>query len=448
MNKLFLTLLLPIFFSANVLIKAQPRVIDKIVAVVGDKVVLKSEIEEQYLQMQAQGLVTNKNQKCEIFEQILFQKLLVVQAKIDSIEVSEKRVIAEIDNRIASFIQKIGSKEKLEEYFGKNVLEIKEDFKPIIREQIIAQKMQMEITKDVKVIPSDVRQFFKKIPTDSLPMIDAQYEIARIVKKPEISKEEKDRVKEKLNKLRERILSGENFKTLAVLYSEDKSSAKNGGELGFVNKADLVTEFSTAAFELEKNEVSEIVETEFGYHIIKPIERKGNRINVRHILLIPKVSSEGKYKAEQELDSIAKVIRTDTLTFEQAAIKFSDDKDTRNNGGLMINPYTGTSKFKIKQIEPSVNFALKNLKVGQISAPFQASNRGPSNEFVIIYLKSKIDAHKVNMKDDYQMIQEMAENDKKQKVINDWIKDIQSKTYIKIEEDYKQCKFNFPGWLK
>ncbi len=447
MNKLFLSFLLPILFSVSITIKSQPRVIDKVIAVVGNKIVLKSEIEEQYLQMQVQGLVTNKKQKCEIFEQVLFQKLLVVQAKIDSVEVSAKRIDAEIDGRIKSFIDRIGSKEKLEEYFGKSVLEMKEDFKPIIKEQIIAQKMQAEITKDVKVTPSDVRQFFNKIPIDSLPMIDAQFEIAQIVKKSRISKNEKTKVKAKLNKIRERIVSGESFKTLAVLYSEDESTSKNGGELGFVNKADLVTEFATAAFELEKNEISEIVESEFGFHIIKLIERKGNRINVRHILMIPKTSTDNKYKAKQELDSIAQIIRTDTLTFEQAAMKFSDDKDTKNNGGLMVNPYTGTSKFKIKQIEPSINFVLRKLKVGQISEPFQGSNKN-SNDFKIIYLKSKIEAHKVNMKEDYQMIQEMAESAKKQKIINEWIKEIQSKTFIKIEDDYKHCKFNFPGWLK
>jgi len=449
MNKIFLKIIMSALLMTNILVSAQPRVIDKVIAVVGNKIILKSEIEEQFLQMQAQGLVSSNNQKCEIFEQVLFQKLLVVQAKIDSVEVSEKRVNLEIEGRMSSFIQRIGSPEKLEEYFGKSILEIKEDFKPIVREQIIAQKMQSEITKDVKVTPSDVRNYFNGISKDSLPMIDAQYEIAQIVKKPKISKKEKKRVKEKLNKLRERILSGENFKTLAVLYSDDKSSAKNGGELGFVNKADLVTEFATVAFELEENEISEIIETEFGFHIIKLIERKGNKINVRHILIIPKISSEDKYKAKQELDSIATIIRLDTLTFEQAAMRFSDDKDTKKNGGLMINPYTRTSKFKIKQIDPSTNFALKELKIGQISAPFQARSQvSATSDFRIIYLKSKVDAHTVNMNDDYQLIQEMAENDKKQKVINAWVKEIQEKTFIKLEDDYKQCKFNFPGWLK
>ena len=441
-------MLMPVLFMTSILVTAQPRVIDKVIAVVGNKIILKSEIEEQYLQMQAQGLVSSENQKCEIFEQVLFQKLLVVQAKLDSVEVTEKRVDAEIEGRINSFIQRIGSKEKLEEYFGKSILEIKEDFKPVIEEQIISQKMQSEITKDVKVTPSDVKKFFNKIPVDSLPMIDAQFEIAQIVKKPKISKEEKKRVKGKLNSLRERILSGENFKTLAVLYSEDESSAKNGGELGFVNKADLVTEFATTAFELEENEISEIVETEFGFHVIKLIERKGNTINVRHILLIPKISADDKYKAKKDLDSIASVIRLDTLTFEEAAMKFSDDEDTKRNGGLLINPRTRTSKFKIKQIDPATNFALKGLKIGQISSPFQANNRGAAPDFRIIYLKSKTKAHKVNMKDDYQMIQGMAENDKKQKVINEWVKEIQEKTFIKIEDDFKKCKFNFPGWLK
>ena len=448
MNKTFITILISAFLLINFQLSAQPRVIDKVVAVVGNQVILKSEIEEQYLQMQAQGLYSDENQKCEIFEQILFQKLLVVQAKLDSIEVSEKRVDAEIEGRLESFINQIGSKEKLEEYFGKSILEIKEDFKPIVKEQILSQKMQAEITKDVKVTPSDVKNYFNEIPKDSLPMIDAQYEIAQIVKKPIINDEVKKAVKEKLNKLRERILSGENFKTLAVLYSDDKSSAKNGGELGFVNRADLVAEFASAAFDLEENDISEMIETEFGFHIIKLIERKGEKINVRHILIIPKVLADDKYKVKQELDSITRVIRLDTLTFEQAAMKFSDDDDTKRNGGLMINPYTRTSKFKLKQIDPSTNFALRGLKVGQISSPFEAKGRAAASDFRIIFLKSKTEAHTVNMKDDYQLIQDMAESDKKQKVIDKWVEETQKETFIKLEDDYKKCKFNFPGWLK
>ncbi|MBN2757217.1 MAG: peptidylprolyl isomerase [Bacteroidales bacterium] len=444
-SSIFITIIL---FTYNQSKGQESRIIDKVVAVVGNQVILKSEVEEQFLQYQARGLSSSENQKCEIFEQLLFQKLLVVQAKIDSIEVSEKQVSAEIDGRLNTFIEQIGSKEKLEEYFGKSLLEIKEDFKPIVEEQIISQKMQAEITKDVKITPSDVKKFFQEIPIDSLPLIDAQFEIAQIVKKPKISEEEQKSTKDRLNALRDRIVNGESFKTLAVLYSDDKSSAKNGGELGYVNKSDFVTEFSNAAFDLEENELSEIVETEFGFHIIQLIGRKGDKINVRHILLVPNMSSVDKYKAKTELDSITRLIRLDSLKFEEAAIKFSDDEDTRNNGGLLINPYTRTSKFKIKEIEPSTNYALRDLKVGQISPPFESSTRSASSEFKIIYLKSKSESHTVNMKDDYQLIQDMAEADKKEKKIAEWVKETQKETYIKLEDDYKNCEFNFPGWIK
>ena len=445
---IFINILL--FFSLTItVLKAQnDSIIDNVIAVVGNQIVLKSEVEEQILQMQARGMYTDDSQKCSIFEQILFQKLLVVHAQIDSLEVSSIQVDAEIEGRLQTFIQQIGGEKELEAYFGKSIPEIKEDFKPIIREQLLSQKMQAEISMDIKITPSEVKSFYKSIPKDSLPIINAKYEIAQIVIEPKISKEQKESVKKKLNKLRERIVNGESFSTLAILYSDDKSSAKNGGELGFVNKSDLVKEFSRTAFALAENEVSEIVETEFGYHIIQLIEKRGSQINVRHILLIPKVPSDAKYKAKQQLDSITKLIRLDSLKFGDAALRFSQDEDTRKNNGLMINPYTGASKFEIKQIDPATNYALKKLDIGEISEPFEAQNNKAKTVYKIIYKKSETKAHTINLTDDYQQIQDMALASKKQEAIKDWVSKKQKETYVKIEGDYAKCSFDFPGWIK
>jgi len=437
------------FTTAELSLKAQKdSIIDNVIAVVGNQVVLKSEVEEQYLQMQARGMATGENQKCDIFEGILFQKLLVVQAKIDSLEVSSAQVDGEIAGRLQTFIQQIGGEKQLEDYFGKSIREIKEDFKPIVLEQLLAQKMQAEITTDIKITPSEVKNFYKSIPKDSLPIINANYEIAQIVIQPKISKEEKEYVKRKLNGLRDRILKGESFSTLAVLYSDDKSSAKNGGELGFVNKSDLVKEFAAAAYNLEDGETSDIVETEFGFHIIQLIEKRGNQINVRHILLIPKIPADAKYKAKQTLDSITRLIRLDSLTFGRAALRFSDDEDTRKNEGLMINPYTGTSKFEIKQIEPSTNYALKKLDVGQISDPFESQNQKGKTVYKIIYKKSEIKPHTINLNEDYQEIQNMALAKKKEKAVKAWVEQKQKETYVKVHGDYKNCPFGSPGWIK
>ncbi|MEN8120576.1 MAG: peptidylprolyl isomerase [Bacteroidota bacterium] len=445
---IFITVLL-LFSLSDFNIKAQnDSLIDNVIAVVGNQIILKSEVEEQLLQMQARGMSGEGDQKCKIFEQLLFQKLLVVQAQIDSIEVTSKQVDTEIEGRLQTFIQQIGGPKELEAYFGKSILEIKEDFKPIVREQLLAQKMQSEITLDVKITPSEVKNFYKSIPKDSLPIINANYEIAHIVIQPKISNEQKEAVKNKLNALRERIVKGESFSTLAVLYSDDKSSAKNGGRLGFVNKSDLVKEFSSVAFSLEKDEVSEIVETEFGYHVIQMIEKRGNQIDVRHILLIPQIASTAKYKAKEKLDSITKYIRLDSITFGQAALKFSTDEDTRKNEGLMINPYTGTSKFEIKQIDPATNYALKKLDVGQISDPFEAQNQKGKTVYKIIYKKSETKPHTINLKEDYQQVQDMALANKKDLVVKAWVKKIQKETYVKIPGNFSKCPFDFQGWIK
>jgi peptidyl-prolyl cis-trans isomerase SurA len=424
------------------------QILDRIVAVVGNQIVLQSEIDEQYLQMQARGMRTAESDKCEIFEQLLFQKLLIVQAQIDSVEVTDKQVESEIDSRLNMYIRQAGGPDELEAYFGKSIPEIKVSFFDPIKDQLIAKKMQDQITKDLKITPSEVKKFFSEIPKDSLPIIDATFEFSQIVKKPQMTAEEKKAQHDKLTEIRNRILKGEDFKTLAVLYSDDPGSARNGGLMSGVSRSDLLPEFASSVFNLEIDEISDIVETEAGIHIIKLIARHGDKVDFRHILLIPKISTVAKMAAKKYLDSIANVIRTDTLKFSQAAVLYSDDETTRLNGGQLVNQNTGTASFTAKEIEPSMTYVLKDLKTGEISDAFEATDQSGISSFKIVYLKNHIDAHTLNMKDDYQSIQDMALNNKKDKEIKRWVKEKQIDTYIKIVGSNRNCKFDFPGWLK
>jgi peptidyl-prolyl cis-trans isomerase SurA len=453
--KQFLILIFCILGTANLSVsKAQPsnvseeKIIDRVIAVVGNQVVLQSEIEEQFLQIQARGMRTDPNQKCEIFEQILFQKLLIVQAQIDSVEVTDKQVESEINGRLESYIRQAGGPEELEKYFGKSIPEIRVSFFDPVKDQLIANKMQAEITKDTKITPSEVKKFFAAIPQDSLPVIEASYEFAQISKKPQMSDDDKKAQREKLSGIKNRITNGEDFKTLAVLYSDDPGSSRNGGLMTGVSRSDLVPEFASVVFNMEIGEISDIVETEYGQHIIKLEGRQGDKVDFRHILLMPKISSSEKLKAKNFLDSISNVIRTDTLKFAQAAILYSDDETTRLNGGEMVNPNTGTASFSVKDIEPSITYILKTLKPGEISDAFEPNDQSGKSTFKIIYLKNFVKAHTLNMKDDYQLIQDMALSDKKEKEIKRWVEEKQSEIFIKIEGMYKKCTFNFPGWLK
>ncbi|MFC2138878.1 peptidylprolyl isomerase, partial [Bacteroidota bacterium] len=400
------------------------------------------------LQYQAQGFVSEGNINCDVLEELLLQKLLIHQAKIDSIMVGEIEVESELNRRMEYFISQIGSKEKLEEYYKKSIVEIKEDLRELIREQLLAQKMQGGIIGDIKVTPSEVKKFYNDIPRDSLPYVESEIEIRQIVLYPPFSEKAIYEVRERLLDLRKRIIEGEKFSTLAILYSEDPGSARNGGELGFVSRNDLVPEFSDAAFKLKKNGVSNIIETEFGYHIIQLIDRDENRINVRHILMKPKTSPESRIKAMTRLDSISKVIRLDSLTFEQAVYKFSEDLKTKTGGGVMINMQKGNSKFEMDELSKADYFAIKDLKIGEISEPYESFDDKGKSIYKIIQLKSKSKPHKANLKEDYNLISEMAKSTKQQEIINNWIEEKQAEAYIRIESKYQNCKFQTNGWFK
>jgi len=447
MYKLLISFLLIGAFSSG-LFSQDTVVVDRVVAVVGNGIIKQSDIDKMFFQMRSQGYGKGPGMKCMVYEDLLFQKLLLDQAKIDSLSVTDEQVESEINNRIKQFVEQIGSEDKLEKYYGKKVFEIREMFRSIIEDQLLTQQMQQTLVSEVEVTPNEVRNFFKEQKADSLPMINLQFEIAQVVVEPEITNAEKQKIKEKLGSYRERILKGEDFAKFAVIYSEDPMSAKKGGELGFMSRAELVPEFAAVAFKLDPGEVSRVVETEYGFHIIQLIERKGDKANLRHILLTPEQSANSLENAKKRIDSIYSIIQADTVPFNKVAFYFSDDKETKNNGGLYVNPYTGASKFDAKQIDPGVYYAIKDMKVDQISKPIQTKDRQGKDIFKIVKLISKTESHRANIKDDYQMIKEMALSKKKVKVLEEWSEKKKRDTYIKILYNPNNCPLKESGWIQ
>lgn len=434
-----ITILFPLRIFAQ-----QPAVIDQVVAVVGKNIILQSDIENQYIQMRIQrGISGSASEiRCSILEDMLFQKLMLNQAELDSITVTDDQVEQEMERRLKYFINELGSQEKLEAYYNKTVVEIKTELRRMVKDQMLGQKVQEEIMSKVMVTPEEVRQFFKNMSKDSIPLVPAEYEIAQIVKRPPISVDEKLEVKEKLNGLRKRILAGERFSTLAVLYSEDPGSAKKGGELGFYGRGELYPEFEAVAFKLRDGEISEIVETEAGFHIIQMIERRGDYVNVRHILLMTKVSPQALEKARIQLDSIALLLRNDSITFEKAVEKFSEEEN-KTTGGLLLNSYTAGVRFEADMLDPQVSFVIDKLKIGEISDPVPMKTEDGKDAYRLLKLVVKTTPHKANLKDDYNRIAEWALQDKKQKSVENWIRSKSKNAYVDIHPDFQQCKFDF-----
>jgi len=420
-------------------------IVDRVVAVVGNSPVLESAIESQYFQAKARNVQTDK---CKIYEDMLYQKLLVSQADIDSLTVSEKQVDAEIQNRLQGFINQLGGLEKVEEYFNKPLGEIKEDLRSVTEDQLLAQLEREEITKDIKVTPSEVNNYYRKLSKDSLPLIDLEFELNQIVFYPEISSKDIENVKKRLADIKDEVLhKGALFETKAILYSEDPGSAASGGELGFMSRNELVPEFSAAAFKLKRDSISDIVKSEYGYHLIQMIDRKGERINVRHILMKPKFTPEAKQRAKQHADSVYNAIKAGTITFEDAARLYSQDDKSNKNGGLIMNSGTGSTKFQVDDIYPTNYYNIKNLKEGEYTRAFESFDNKGATIYVIIKVKTKIEPHIANIETDYQVIQDMALNQKYREAYDKWISEKSQTTYIKVSNDYKKCPFEYDGWL-
>jgi peptidyl-prolyl cis-trans isomerase SurA len=441
-NKIATLLLIP--FSLCVL-GQQNQMVDKIVAVVGGSIVLQSDIEQQILQLRTQRIPF---EKCEIFENFLVQKLLVNQAKVDSIDVSDANVELQLNNRIDYFIEQAGSKEKLEEYYNRSLFQIKEDMRVPLKEQMVMQRMQSEITGNTKITPSEVSEFFNSLAPDSIPLVNTQIEYKQIVVNPPFAEKSIYDVKKKLLDLRKRILDGEKFSTLAVLYSEDPGSAKSGGEIGFMSKGELDPEYAKVAFGLKQNAVSGIVESEFGFHLIQMIARDGDRVNTRHILMKPRPTEVEIKAALSRLDSVVNFIKSDSLTFEKAAIYYSDDKNSKLANGQVVNPNNNSTKFEIDQLPQEDYYIIKKLNVGEMSEPFPGKDEGKKDVYKVIKLISKTEPHRANLKDDYQLVQDIALENKKKIILGQWIENKLSTTYTRIDQSYSNCTFKNKGWMK
>ena len=433
----------------------QPQVVDKVVAVVGKNIILQSDIENQYIQYRLQGMTegTGKEVRSRILEDLLLQKLMLNQAEMDSITVTDEQVEAELNRRIQWFISRIGSQEKLEAQFGKSMSEIKDEVRQASKDNMLQEQVQAKIMENVMVTPKEVKDFFLDIPKDSLPMVSPEYEIVQIVKRPPISIDEKLQVKDRLYQIRKRILDGESsFATMAVLYSEDPGSARQGGELGFTGRGEFATEFENVAFNLRDVEISDVVETQFGFHIIQLIEKRDNMVNCRHILLTAKVPVEALEKAQSQLDSVAQLIRNGNMTFEEACKKYSDD-DSKSNGGYLTNAVTSGNWISLQDLQEleqggypeykNLAFVLSRLDVGEVSDPLPMTTNDNKDAFRLVMIKRKTEAHQANLKDDYHLIQSWATSQKRQQAVGKWVKDKAAKAYIRIDDAYKNSEFYY-----
>jgi peptidyl-prolyl cis-trans isomerase SurA len=414
--------------------------IDKIEAIVGSEILLTSDIENQYNQFLSQGIINTGDVRCDIIKDLLFQNLLVHHAKIDStIEVGIDDVAQEVNKRITYFEAQLGSLEKVEEYFKRSIESIKEELSFVVKEQFFSQKMQSSIINDIKITPNEVKTYLRSLNVDEVPTVETQLELSQLVVLPKITQDEKNTIKSKLNNFRKRIYDGEDFKVLAALYSDDVASANNGGELGFMSRGELVPEFERAAFKLNSTEVSEVVESTFGFHIIQMIERRGEQINVRHILIKPKFSSTSLKNAKDDITKIKLDIDSNIISFDAAVKNFSDD-NSKNNGGLIINPSTGSSQFTFEQLDPTIRYLVEKMNIGDLTPPsLTKSNDGSQAAYRVIRLNNKIESHKANVSDDFDKLKEYALVNKKQTVIDKWVTDKIPSTYIELSEDLSVC---------
>ena len=432
---------------ANITMAQEKHVIDGVAAVVGKSVILNSDIDKGIMQYKAQGVAITDGMDCQVFEDLMVEKLLVHQAIIDSVEVSNDEVNRSVDQRLQMLIQRVGSLEKLEDFYNKTEEELKDEMFDILKDQLLAQRMQQTIIADVDVTPEEVRTYFNNIPEADRPQFGTEVVLAHIVKKPILSKETKDATIAKLNEIRKDIVeNGASFKMKAILYSEDPGSAGKGGAYYGVKKGQFVKPFEEVAFNLQEGEVSEPFETEFGFHIVQLIKRKGEELDLRHILIKPILRPEDLEETQATLDSIKSKIIQGEITFSEAAKEFSDDETTKFNDGIMINPRTQEGHFELNQLDKDIYFSVQGLNVGDISdVIYRETDRG-KKEFVIVKLIERIPPHTADYSKDYQKIKQMALAEKKSKVSDDWIKEHVSNAYIKINDKFKKCDFKNP-WL-
>ncbi len=428
---------------------AQDKVIDQIVAIVGGNIVLKSDIEKMYMDQLAQGVSSDGDMKCEILENFLIDKLLVAEAELDTlINVTDSQVNQQMDGQLQAYVAHFGSERAVENFFKKPIADIRAEMRLVVRDQLMSSQMRNKIIQDVTATPSEVRQHYRTLPEDEVPVIPTQYEYAQITLRPEIILEEENRVKAELRELKNKIEGGSSFAAMAVMYSEGPS-ANVGGEIGYLGRAQLDQEYAAAAFNLKGDRISNVVKSEFGYHIIQLVDRRGDKVNTRHILMTPKVSPEAREQAQERLDSLATLIRKEKITFQEAAGRFSSDKNTRNNGGLVINPNNLTSKFAAEELDGNVSKVLSGLNIGEISDPFVMTDPDSRQQvFAVVKLIDKIETHKANLQNDYQQLSDLFLQKKREQELEEWIDKRQQETYIRIDDTYANCNFEFDNWRK
>jgi len=429
---------------------AQPFIIDQIVGIVGNKPIRQSDVESLYLSFRMQGFPMQGDMKCNMFEHLLTQKLLMNQAEVDSLIVDISQVEMELNRRLDHFINNIvGSQERLEEHFNKSILEIREDLRQDIYDEMLAGMMRQEITANVRMTPSEVRSFYDRIPRDEVPLINGQAQVAQIVLHPPYSDEAINEVRQELLEMRRRVISGERFSVLARMFSECPS-AMQGGELGFMSRGQLDPEFARAAWALrEVGEVSRIVESKMGFHIIQLEGRRGDQVNVRHILMTPKVNPEATATAIERLDSITRMVRNDdiNLSWNEAARFFSHDERTRFNGGLMINPHTFSTRFEMDHFERVDFNVIQHLNVGEISAPFQSRDENNRIVYKIVKLVDRSDPRRASLSTDFNFLSEMALHEKMDRIIQEWVEEKIESSYIFVDQSFRRCDMN-NNWLR
>lgn len=424
------------------------QMVDKVVAIVGDKIILQSDVDDRVLEYENEKVADTGGIKCKVLEDLMYEKLLLIEAEKDTtITVSDDQVEQEFDKRINYYINEFGSKEAFEKWYGKTVDQYKEELKPDVRDLLMAQQMRSKVLEGITISPEDVQKYYESLPPDSIPDVNAQEEVAQIVKLATLTPEEKQIAKDKCEELRQKVLNGEDMAALAVLYSGDPGSAKNGGEYKNVRKGEFVPEFEKVAYSLKDGEISPVFETQYGYHFIQLIHRHGELVDLRHILIVPQVSNEDMDKCMEKLDTIENLIKKDSISFSDAAAKYSDDKNSKYNGGLITNPQTGLSKWDMTQLGELDLTYTTYMNPGDISDPEIYNSPDAKRGYRIVLLKSRTKPHKANLKDDYQMIQGAALAKKQQKVINDWInRKLKEGVYIHIDNSYQNCKYQ-NNWL-
>lgn len=429
------------------------NVIDEVIWVVGDEPILKSEVEGLRLQAEMEGVRWKGDPDCAIPERIAIEKLFLHQAAIDSVEVTESEVASNVEQRLEYFIAQAGSREKLEEYRGQSLSQIRSQMREELRKQMLIQRMREKLVENIAVSPAEVRRYFSTLSPDSIPFVPTVVEVQILTQTPRVEQEEINRIKDELREYTDRVNKGETtFQTLARMYSEDPGSARYGGELGFVGRGTLDPAFAAVAFNLtDPRKISKIVESEYGYHIIQLVDKRGDKVNVRHILRKPQISQESIDKALVRLDSIGNDIRDGKFTFDEGASVISDDKDTRNNHGLMANSTEDmrrTSKFRMQDLPPEIARIVDTMQVGNISQPFQMINARGKTVCAIVKLKSRIDGHKATITEDFQVMKDVVLNKRKEECISQWIEKKIKTVYVRLNDRYRDCQFEHQGWVK